>query len=42
MAMDSAPRHVHVIGAGIVGCSCAWWLKRAGLDVTLIGQGGAG
>ncbi len=42
MAMESAPRHVHVIGAGIVGSSCAWWLKRAGLDVTLIDKGEPG
>ncbi|MFN0162024.1 MAG: NAD(P)/FAD-dependent oxidoreductase [Burkholderiales bacterium] len=32
-------RHVHVIGAGIVGTSCAWWLRRAGFDVTLIEKG---
>ncbi len=29
-------RHIAVIGAGIVGVSTAIWLRRAGLDVTLI------
>jgi D-amino-acid dehydrogenase len=30
------PRQAHVIGAGIVGVCCAWWLLRAGFSVTLI------
>ena len=29
-------KHIAVIGAGIVGCSCALWLQRKGLRVTLI------
>ena len=29
-------RHVVVIGAGTVGSSCAWNLKKAGFDVTVI------
>ncbi|MBT5514309.1 MAG: FAD-dependent oxidoreductase [Rhodospirillaceae bacterium] len=29
-------RHVVVVGAGIVGLSCAFFLKRAGFDVTVI------
>ncbi|MGJ8546335.1 MAG: NAD(P)/FAD-dependent oxidoreductase [Sulfitobacter sp.] len=35
-------RHVAVIGAGIVGVSAAIWLRRAGLDVTLIDKSGPG
>ncbi len=37
--MDTKPNgkaHVAVIGAGTVGACCAWYLRRAGLDVTLI------
>ncbi|MES0813035.1 FAD-dependent oxidoreductase [Roseibium sp. SCPC15] len=30
------PSHVVVIGAGIVGVSAAIWLRRAGIDVTII------
>ncbi|MGB7452882.1 MAG: FAD-binding oxidoreductase [Lysobacterales bacterium] len=29
-------RHCVVIGAGIIGASCAWYLQRKGLQVTLI------
>ncbi len=29
-------RHIAIIGAGIVGVSCAIWLQRAGYNVTLI------
>ena len=28
--------HCVVIGAGIIGASCAWHLQRKGLQVTLI------
>jgi len=35
-------QHVAVIGAGIVGASSAIWLRRAGLDVTLIDKGEPG
>ncbi len=33
---ESTSRRVHVIGAGIVGSCTAWWMRRAGFDVTLI------
>ena len=33
--MDSSP-HIAVVGAGIVGCSCALWLQKKGFGVTLI------
>ena len=33
--MDSATRVV-VIGAGISGLTAAWWLHKAGLDVTVL------
>ena len=29
-------KHIAVIGAGIVGCSCALWLQKKGFAVTLI------
>lgn len=35
-------RHVAVIGAGIVGVSTGIWLKRAGMDVTIIDRGAPG
>lgn len=35
-------RHVVVIGAGIVGISSAIWLRRAGVDVTVIDRGAPG
>lgn len=36
--MSSGSNHVLVIGAGIVGIACAHYLRRAGLQVTLIDQ----
>lgn len=35
-------RHVAVIGGGIVGVSTAIWLRRAGIDVTIIDRGAPG
>lgn len=39
---QSTSRSVHVIGAGIVGSCTAWWLRRAGFDVTLIEKNAPG
>lgn len=39
--MTTQPR-IAVIGAGIVGCSCALWLQRKGIAVTLIDPGEPG
>lgn len=33
---EAPPRHVTVIGAGIVGACSAAWLQRAGFDVTIV------
>lgn len=35
-------RHVVVIGAGIVGVSTGIWLRRSGIDVTIIDRGAPG
>ena len=32
----NSQKHIAVIGAGIVGCSCALWLQKKGFAVTLI------
>jgi D-amino-acid dehydrogenase len=34
--MNDSQQHCVVIGAGIIGASCAWYLQRKGLKVTLI------
>jgi len=34
--MDKSKQHCVVIGAGIIGSSCAWHLQRKGLEVTLV------
>ncbi len=34
--MSDSKKHCVVIGAGIVGSSCAWHLRRKGMEVTLI------
>ena len=34
--MNTGKKHCVVTGAGTVGSSCAWHLRKAGLDVTLI------
>ena len=36
----STPGHVVVVGGGIVGLSCAWFLGRAGAEVTVLEAGG--
>jgi glycine/D-amino acid oxidase-like deaminating enzyme len=36
MPTHEASPSIHVIGAGIVGICCAWWLRREGFDVTVI------
>jgi D-amino-acid dehydrogenase len=37
-----APRDVVVIGAGIVGLCCAWYLQESGFQVTLVDKGEPG
>ena len=34
--------HVTIVGAGIVGVSCALWLQRAGFQVTIVEAGAVG
>ena len=36
MTGHDTKRRAHVVGAGIVGTCCAWYLQRAGFQVTLI------
>lgn len=36
------PRHVIVVGAGVVGLSCAWHLQSHGIDVTVVDRTGVG
>ncbi|MBX2817764.1 MAG: FAD-dependent oxidoreductase [Saprospiraceae bacterium] len=31
--------HVHIVGGGIVGLSCAWYLRHAGMEVTVVDAG---
>lgn len=38
----SESRHTIVIGGGIVGACCAWYLRQAGREVTIIDQAGFG
>src|SRR4051794_24767728 len=40
--MTPIPRHVVVIGAGIVGMACASYIQRAGHRVTVIDRGAPG
>ena len=36
----SSSNHIVIIGAGIVGVSCALWLRRSGCSVTVIDRSG--
>ncbi len=36
----TSPYDVLIVGAGINGCACAWFLRRAGLNVALIDETG--
>ena len=36
------PRHVVVIGAGVIGTACAHYLEQAGIEVTLLDRGTVG
>ncbi|GAA1627464.1 NAD(P)/FAD-dependent oxidoreductase [Georgenia ruanii] len=38
MSTSGSPRRAVVVGAGMVGLSTAWFLRRAGLDVTVLEQ----
>src|SRR6266436_853992 len=40
--MNGMPKHVIVIGAGVIGTACAYYLKRAGHRVTMLDQGAFG
>ena len=40
--MSSSSRHAVVIGGGVIGTACAYYLMRAGWQVTLIDRGGLG
>lgn len=42
MKTPSAPRSVAVVGGGIIGLMCAWYLRKAGADVTLLERGRVG
>lgn len=37
--MSPVPEHVAVIGAGIAGLSAAWFLRREGVEVSVVDQG---
>ncbi|MET9268120.1 FAD-dependent oxidoreductase [Kribbella sp. NPDC003557] len=42
MTVPSSPRRVVVVGAGVVGLSCAWFLQEHGADVTVLERSGVG
>lgn len=37
-----ASKHTLIVGGGIIGACCAWYLRRTGRDVTIIDQGDFG
>jgi D-amino-acid dehydrogenase len=40
--MTAAPKSAVVIGGGVIGAACAYYLSRRGLAVTIVEQGGLG
>jgi D-amino-acid dehydrogenase len=40
--MSTSSRHVVVIGGGVIGAACAYYLSRSGWQVTIIDKGGFG
>ncbi len=42
MNAEASPAHVIVVGAGVVGIACAYYLSKSGLRVTVIDQGKLG
>lgn len=42
MAKTTAPEHVVVVGAGIIGLSTAWYLQEHGIKATVVDRGGVG
>ncbi len=40
--MSGSKRHVLVIGGGVIGVACAYYLTKAGFRVTVIDQGRIG
>lgn len=40
--MSASPRSVAIIGGGVIGAACAYYLSRLGLAVTIVDQGAFG
>jgi D-amino-acid dehydrogenase len=40
--MSTAPKSVVIIGGGVIGAACAYYLSRAGASITIIDQGDFG
>jgi len=38
----SEPRHVVIVGGGVIGIACAWYLRQAGREVTIVDRGTIG